>query len=318
MNSSKQLALGHFLSLDSLSRQQLLALLDNAGQFIAGPGENPVRGQDLAGRTVANLFFEPSTRTRASFELAARRLGADLLNFDVSVSSRSKGETDQDTLQTLAAMGVSIFVLRTGVAGLPAALAGGLDNHCALINAGEAEVSHPSQGLLDLFTIRQHKPDLQELRVAIVGDIAHSRVARSAIRGLNVLGVAEIRLIAPPAFQPDAAEMPGCSITTDLDAGLAGVDIVMALRIQRERMALAELPDTRDYFARFGLSESRLQRTAPNALVMHPGPMNRGVEIEDAVADGPRSLVREQVRNGVAVRMALLAAVARGLADHRP
>lgn len=300
----------HFLSLTDLSRAQLVALLDRAAHYVVAPGQLPARGQALRGRSVANVFFEASTRTRASFQLAAERLGADVLNFDVAHSSRSKGETDADTLLTLAAMGVSIFVVRTGLAGQPATLADALGPHCALINAGEAELAHPTQGLLDLFTIRAHRPDLGALRITIVGDIAHSRVARSAIRGLHLLGVGAIRLVGPPAFLPDASEFPACSMTSSLEEGLADADVVMTLRIQRERMAQSEVPEADEYFARYGLSEARLSGASPDALVMHPGPINRGIEIDDALADGPRSLIREQVGNGVAVRMALLEALA--------
>lgn len=308
--------LKNLLSLEALSRQQLLSLLDDAETFARPPGAPPARGRDLHGRTVANLFFEASTRTRASFELAARRLGADVLTLDIATSSRNKGETDIDTLHTLAAMGASIFIVRSGVAGLPARLARELNEHCGLINAGEAELAHPTQGLLDVMTIRRHKPGVESLRVAIVGDIAHSRVARSVVRGLLLLGIEELRLVGPESFLPDAGEMPGVTLTNDLQEGLAGADVVMALRIQRERMAAADMPDTGEYFQRFGLSEDKLAVAAPDAIVMHPGPMNRGVEIDSALADGPRSVIREQVANGVAVRMALLATIAQTLDAH--
>lgn len=310
MSNSGDSSLRHFLGLDGLTRTQLVSLLDLAETFVRPPGFAAARGNSLADITVANVFFEPSTRTRASFQLAAQRLGATLLNLDVAHSSRSKGEADADTLQTLAAMGVSLFVVRTGIAGQPARLAAALEPHCALINAGEAELAHPTQGLLDVFTIRAHRPDTDQLRVAIVGDIAHSRVARSAIRGLQLLGIGEICLVGPAAFLPDPDEFADCILTTRLEEGLADADFVMTLRIQRERMAQTEIPDSEDYFAHYGLSEDRLAVAKPGALVMHPGPINRGVEIDDALADGPRSVIREQVRNGVAVRMALLQTLA--------
>lgn len=313
MSESAAASLRHFLTLDDLTSEQLEALLNKASGYVVGPGDPPARGSALRERTVANVFFEASTRTRASFQLAAQRLGADVLNFDVAHSSRSKGESDIDTLHTLAAMGVSVFVVRTGLAGQPAALAAELGPYCALINAGEAELAHPSQGLLDMFTIRAHRPDTRELSVAIVGDIAHSRVARSALRGLRLLGVDDIRLIGPSAFLPDAEEFPDCRLSTNLDDGLAGADVVMALRIQRERMTQSEVPDSSDYFRLYGLNEARLAVAKPDALVMHPGPVNRGIEIDDAVADGPRSVIREQVKNGVAVRMALLETLAANL-----
>ncbi len=313
MSETTTTSLQHFLAIDDLSRAQLNALLDRAASYVVAPGAQPARGATLRGRTVANVFFEASTRTRASFQLAAQRLGADVLNFDVARSSRSKGESDIDTLHTLAAMGVSMFVVRTGLAGQPATLAAELGPHCALINAGEAELAHPSQGLLDVFTIRAHRPDAEALRVVIVGDIAHSRVARSAVRGLRLLGVRDIRLIGPSAFLPDAREFPDCQLLTNLDEGLIDADVVMALRIQRERMAQSEVPDSGDYFEHYGLNEARMAIARPNALVMHPGPINRGIEIDDALADGPRSLIREQVKNGVAVRMALLETLAASL-----
>ncbi|NNF52238.1 MAG: aspartate carbamoyltransferase catalytic subunit [Gammaproteobacteria bacterium] len=302
----------HLLSLDDLEPAQFHALLDSAEQFLKTG--RPLVGP-LQGRIVASIFFEPSTRTRVSFEIAARRLGADLVNLDVMCSSRKKGEADRDTLSTLAAMGASIFILRTGVAGLPAELAGHLAPDCGLISAGEAEFAHPTQGLLDMLTIRQHKPDTDKLRVAIVGDIAHSRVARSAVRGLRLMGISDIRLIGPESFLPDDGEMPGTFQGNDLASGIDGADVVMALRIQRERMKLAEMPESADYFQRFGLTEKKLAALAPDAIVMHPGPINRGIELDDEVADGPRSVIREQVRNGVAVRMAVLTTVANSLAE---
>jgi len=314
LTSGNRIKISHLLSLDDLDSAQFHALLDRAEGFLRS---GKARTDALSGHVVASIFFEPSTRTRVSFEIAAHRLGADLVNLDVACSSRSKGEADKDTLSTLAAMGASMFVLRTGVAGLPAELARHLPAGCGLINAGEAEIAHPTQGLLDMLTIRRHKPNISSLRVAVVGDIAHSRVARSAVRGLGLMGISDIRLIGPESFLPDEGEMPGTVQGSDLAAGINGADVIMALRIQRERMALAEMPDGNDYFQRFGLTEKKLAAAAPEAIVMHPGPINRGVELDDEVADGPRSVIREQVSNGVAVRMAVLTALADSLTESK-
>lgn len=303
--------LHHLLTLDGLSQAQIADLLDRAEAFLSQPGQPAVRNNSLQGVTVGNLFFEPSTRTRASFELAAKRLGADVLNLDVNVSSRKKGESVLDTIYTLEAMQVDVFVVRDASAGVPAMIARNVQAQTRVLNAGESDVSHPTQGLLDLLTIRQHRADFSDLTVAIVGDIAHSRVARSAATGLRVMGVGELRLISPPSLAPAAEIMPGARIMHDLDAGIRGADVVMALRIQRERIAsLDDIPGVDEYLSRYGLSEKRMSLAAPDAIVMHPGPMNRGVEIESRLADSPRSVITRQVTNGVAVRMAVLTAVA--------
>jgi len=299
--------LRHLLTLSGLSRELLSSLLDAAEGYLAAPGVLPVRSQALAGRTIGNLFFEPSTRTRASFDLAGRRLGADVLNLDVNTSSRKKGESILDTIYTLQAMAVDIMVVRDASAGVPAYIARHVDDHVSVMNAGEADVSHPTQGLLDLLTIRQHKGSFDKLAVTIVGDIQHSRVARSAAEGLLTLGVGELRFVSPPAFAPDPGLLPGARILDDLDEGLADVDVVMALRIQRERIGnLDGIPGIDEYFARYGLSHQRMENAKPDAIVMHPGPMNRGVEIESSLADSEQSVITEQVKNGVAVRMAVL------------
>ena len=299
--------LRHLLTLSGLSRELLSSLLDAAQDYLAAPGELPVRSRVLEGRTIGNLFFEPSTRTRASFDLAGRRLGADVLNLDVNTSSRKKGESILDTIYTLQAMAVDIMVVRDASAGVPAYIARHVDDHVSVMNAGEADISHPTQGLLDLLTIRQSKGGFDKLAVTIVGDIQHSRVARSAAEGLLTLGVGELRFVSPPAFAPDPALAPGARILDDLDEGLADADVVMALRIQRERIGnLDGIPGIDEYFARYGLSHSRMQKAKPDAIVMHPGPMNRGVEIESSLADSERSVITEQVKNGVAVRMAVL------------
>jgi aspartate carbamoyltransferase catalytic subunit len=266
-----------------------------------------VRSQALAGITVGNLFFEPSTRTRASFELAAMRLGADVLNLDVNTSSRKKGESILDTIHTLQAMQVDVFVVRDASAGVPAYIARNVNDYAMILNAGEANVSHPTQGLLDLMTIRQHKENFEDLTVAIVGDIAHSRVARSAAEGLMTMGIGELRLISPEALAPEPDDFPGARLLHGLKEGIRGADVVMALRIQRERIgSLDGIPGIDEYFANFGISNERMQLAAADAIVMHPGPMNRGIEIESSVADGPSSVIVQQVTNGVAIRMALL------------
>jgi len=299
--------LRHLLTLRGLNRRQITDLLDRAETFLSPPGQSPVRSQALAGVTVGNLFFEPSTRTRASFELAAMRLGADVINLDVNTSSRKKGESILDTIRTLQAMQVDVFVVRDASAGVPAYIARNVNDHVMILNAGEANVSHPTQGLLDLMTIRQRKGDFEHLTVAIVGDIAHSRVARSAAEGLMTMGVGELRLIFPEALAPETDNFPGARLLHGLKEGIRGADVVMALRIQRERIgSLDGIPGIDEYFANFGISHDRMKLAAPDAIVMHPGPMNRGIEIESSLADGPRSVVVQQVTNGVAVRMALL------------
>jgi aspartate carbamoyltransferase catalytic subunit len=297
--------LRHFLTLEGVGRQTLTSLLDRADALRVIPGDSPRRHTWLAGRTVANLFFEPSTRTRASFELAARRLGADVLNLDIAASSTVKGESLEDTLYTLEAMNVDVFVVRHKDAGVPALLAKHAAAHVHVLNAGEAHLSHPTQGLLDAFTIRRHKREFGNLSVAIVGDIKHSRVARSAVRALTTLGTRDIRLAGPNSLLPKAGELKG-DLFTDADKAIAGADVVMMLRIQKERMQKSSVPTAAAYFKRYGLDKRRLRLAKPGAIVMHPGPMNRGIEIAADVADGPQSVIREQVTNGVAVRMAVL------------
>lgn len=308
--------LRHLLTLKGLDRKCLLELLDEAQRFVSPLGSPAIRSTSLTGRTVANLFFEPSTRTRASFDLAAKRLGADVLNLDVNTSSRKKGESILDTIYTLQAMQVDIMVIRDASAGVPAFIARNVGDHISILNAGESDVSHPTQGLLDLLTIRQRLGGFNNLTVAIVGDIAHSRVARSAAQGLHTLGTEDIRLISPPALAPDAREMPYARIMDNLDDGLRGANVVMALRIQRERIAnLDGIPDVDNYFANFGITHQRLERAAANAIVMHPGPMNRGIEIESSLADSAVSAITQQVSNGVAVRMAVLERVSKVMAS---
>jgi len=299
------------LNPDGSLRHLLLELLDDAEQYLSPEGALPVRSNALAGRTVANLFFEPSTRTRASFDLAGKRLGADVLNLDVNTLSRKKGESILDTIYTLEAMAVDIMVVRDASTGVPAYIARNVKDFVSILNAGESDASHPTQGLLDLLTIRHRKGSFENLTVAIVGDIQHSRVARSAAYGLRTLGVGELRLVSPPAMAPDDPELSFATIVDNLDEGIRDADVVMALRIQRERIGnLDGIPNIDEYFANFGISRERMKFAKPDAIVMHPGPMNRGIEIESALADGAQSVITEQVTNGVAVRMAILVRVA--------
>ena len=299
--------LRHLLTLDGLPRATLEGLLDRAGQLASDAcGGSAMRGA-LAGKAVCTLFFEPSTRTRSSFSLAAQRLGADLLNFDASTASTTKGEADLDTLKTLEAMGVHAFVVRHKRDGAVAELAAAAAPGTVLLNAGDGRSNHPTQGLLDMLTLRQAKgEDFSRLKVAIVGDVKHSRVARSDLHALRALGCGEIRVCGPTPLLPEDDTLRGCTATTDLDAALEGVDAAVMLRLQRERMAEGLVASLEDYHRDYGLTTARLARAAPDAIVMHPGPMNRGVEITDEVADGPRSHVLRQVANGVAVRMAVL------------
>ena len=297
--------LRHLLTLDGLPRPVLEGLLDRA-QAIIDDGAAHLRDA-LAGQAVCTLFFEPSTRTRLSFQRAAQRLGADVLNFDASTSSTTKGESAADTLRTIEAMGVQAFVVRDRAEGAAAGLAGVAAPGTAIINAGDGRSAHPTQGLLDMLTLRQAKGrDFSGLKVLVVGDVRHSRVARSDLHALRILGAGEVRICGPEALLPAAAEMEGFPFGHDLDEAIEGVDVVMMLRLQRERMAEGLVESLEDYHRAYGLTAARLRRAAPDAVVLHPGPMNRGVEIDDDVADGPQSLVLRQVANGVPIRMAVL------------
>ncbi|CAN5651645.1 aspartate carbamoyltransferase catalytic subunit [soil metagenome] len=298
--------LRHLLSLEGLPRRSIVALLDRAQAIINGD----VDPQALAGRAICTLFFEPSTRTRLSFQRAAQRLGADVLNFDAATASTTKGESAHDTLKTIEAMGVHGFVVRHAMDGAVGALAQAADAGTAVVNAGDGRQAHPTQGLLDMLTLRQARgADFSGLRVLIVGDVLHSRVARSDLHALRTLGAGEIRVCGPRALLPDDQTLAGCRVIPDFDSALDGVDVVMLLRLQRERMAQGVVDSLHDYHRDWGLTAARLRRAAPDAVVLHPGPMNRGVEIDDDVADGPQSMVRQQVSNGVAVRMAVLEAL---------
>jgi aspartate carbamoyltransferase catalytic subunit len=302
--------LRHLVTLDGLDRELLGGLLERAQRYVRGPGKAAPRGEELRGWTVANLFAEPSTRTRVSFELAAVRLGAHAINLDVMLSSRAKGESTIDTIYTLQEMAVDVFVIRDAEAGIIEYVARHVGAEVSVVSGGEAHVSHPTQGLLDALTILQCKGGFDGLVVTIAGDIRHSRVARSAHRVLTTLGVAELRLVAPEEWMPDAGEFAGARRFGSFDEGIADADVVMMLRIQRERIANGGPADTVGHHQRYGLTAARLANARPQAIVMHPGPMNRGVEIASEVADGPQSVIRRQVANGVAVRMAVLAHIA--------
>ena len=303
--------LRHLLTLEGLERSLVEQLLTRARYYLAGANERAPRDASLRGFTVANLFFEASTRTRASFELAAKRLDAEVLNLDVNTSSRIKGESILDTIFTLEAMHVDIFVVRDASTGIPETIADAVAPRVCVLNAGESDASHPTQGLLDLLTIQLHKGDISQLRIAIIGDIRHSRVARSAAHVLRLFDVGELRFVGPEEFLPSPQEFAEAKRFTDLDAGIRDADVVMALRIQKERLQSAgAVPDGEEYFRQYGLTRQRLAAAGTDAIVMHPGPMNRGVEIDNEVADSAQSVIREQVANGVAVRMAVLAQVA--------
>jgi aspartate carbamoyltransferase catalytic subunit len=299
--------LAHLLTLDGLPRERIIALLDRAEALRVASRDGTRRLDLLDGRTVINLFFEPSTRTRTSFDLAAQRLGAQVINFDIASSSTVKGETLLDTVHTLEAMHCDAFVVRHKEAGTPEFIARHLRSHAAVLNAGDGHRGHPTQGLLDALTLRRHRADLAGMRVVICGDILHSRVARSDVHVLRALGVRDLRLCAPPELAPAADEFPGCRVIHDFDAAITGVDVAIMLRLQKERMLAAAIPSEDDYFHRYGLTATRLARAQPDCLVMHPGPINRGVEIAGEVADGTQSLILEQVANGVFLRMAVLA-----------
>jgi aspartate carbamoyltransferase catalytic subunit len=300
----------HLLTCEGLSAKEINSLLDLADKAAEVNRQINKKRDVLRGRTLINLFFEVSTRTQSSFELAGKRLGADVMNMNVSTSSVQKGETLIDTAMTLNAMRPDIIVVRHHAAGAVELLSQKVD--CSVINAGDGAHEHPTQALLDALTIRRAKGRVAGLTVAICGDILHSRVARSNIHVLNTLG-ARVRLVAPSTLLPPAADRLGAEVFTDMWEGLQGCDIVMMLRLQRERMQGAYVPSTREYYHFFGLDHDKLSRAKPDALIMHPGPMNRGVEIASAIADHSRSVIRDQVEMGVAVRMAVLEALARHL-----
>ena len=302
--------LRHLLSLDGLPASVIEDLLHRAQAMVPDAHAGTALRGRRAGRTLCTLFFETSTRTRSSFQLAATRLGMDVLNFDVTTSSTKKGESALDTLRTLESMGVDVFVVRHADDGAVAQLAAGARPGTRVINAGDGRASHPTQGLLDMLTLRQRKGrDFSGLKVLIAGDLRHSRVARSDLHALRALGCGEIRVCGPANLLPGEDVLRGCRVFNDFNQAIAGVDAAIMLRLQRERMDEGLVPSLEGYYRDFGLSPERLALAAPDALVMHPGPMNRGVEIDGGVADGPQSVVLAQVANGVAVRMAVIDAL---------
>ena len=298
--------LRHFLTVEGLPRELLTQILDTAESF-AGVHAQQVKKVPLArGKTIVNLFFESSTRTRTTFELAAKRLSADVLNFNIATSATSKGESLLDTLHNLEAMQSDMFVVRHNASGAAHFIARHVAPHVGVVNAGDGRHAHPTQAMLDMFTIRRKLGILEGLKVVIVGDIKHSRVARSQIHALKILGAEEVRVVAPITLLPPQPESFGVKVFHDMDEGLRDVDVVIMLRLQKERMTGALLPSEQEYFSLYGLTEKRLGLAADHAIVMHPGPINRGVEIASEVADGERSVILQQVTYGIAVRMAVM------------
>ena len=306
--------LKHLLTIEGLPRQMVHRILDTAASFVGVSDREVKKVPLLRGKSVFNLFFENSTRTRTTFEIAAKRLSADVLNLNINTSSAAKGESLLDTIDNLAAMHADMFVVRHATSGAPFLIAQHLNRvrgpHVHVINAGDGRHAHPTQGLLDMYTIRHFKKDFTQLRVAVVGDILHSRVARSDIHGLTTLGVPEVRAIGPYTLLPAGLEQMGVRVFTDMREGLKDVDVIIMLRLQSERMNGALLPSAQEYFKHYGLTQEKLALAKPDAIVMHPGPMNRGVEIESAVADGPQSVILDQVTFGIAVRMAVMSMLA--------
>ena len=306
--------LQHLLTIEGLPKPILNHILDTASSFVSVSDREVKKVPLLRGKSVFNLFFENSTRTRTTFEIAAKRLSADVINLNIQASSASKGESLLDTIDNLAAMQADMFVVRHSQSGAPHLIADHLrriqHDHVHVVNAGDGRHAHPTQGLLDMYTIRHFKKDFTNLTVAIVGDILHSRVARSDIHALTTLGVPEIRAIAPLTLLPGGLEQMGVRVFTDINAGLKGVDVIIMLRLQSERMNGALLPSAQEYFKSYGLTPERLALAKPDAIVMHPGPMNRGVEIDSVVADGAQAVILPQVTFGIAVRMAVMGILA--------
>jgi len=298
--------LRHFLTIEGLKRPLLTEIMDRAEQFSSISHQQVKKVPLLRGKTIVNLFFENSTRTRTTFELAAKRLSADVMNLNISTSATSKGESLLDTLHNLESMHSDMFVVRHNQSGAAEFIAQHVAPHVSVINAGDGCHAHPTQAMLDMFTIRRHKHHFPDLRVAIVGDILHSRVARSQIQALAILGVGEIRVIGPKTLLPTDCQSLGVHVYHDMQEGLQDVDVVIMLRLQHERMQGALLPSAREYYKSYGLTQEKLSFAKPDAIVMHPGPINRGVEIASTVADGPQSVILEQVTHGIAVRMAVM------------
>jgi len=308
LNASGELQ--HLLSTEGLPREILLKILDTAESFVGVTERDIKKVPLLRGKSVFNLFFEGSTRTRTTFEIAAKRLSADVINLNVAVSSAFKGESLLDTVANLSAMQADIFVVRHGSSGAAHLVARHVKPHEHVINAGDGRHAHPTQGLLDLYTIRHYKKDFGGLTVAIVGDVLHSRVARSLIHGLTTLGAPEVRVIGPQTLIPAGAAALGVRVCHSMQEGLKGADVVVMLRLQNERMNGALLPSAQEFNKHYGLTADKLALAKPDAIVMHPGPMNRGVEIDSSVADGPRSVILPQVTFGISVRMAVMSMIA--------
>ncbi|MDH2238365.1 aspartate carbamoyltransferase catalytic subunit [Pigmentiphaga sp. GD03639] len=308
LNSNGELT--HLLTVEGLPRAILNQILDTAESFVPLADREIKKVPLLRGKSVFNLFFENSTRTRTTFEIAAKRLSADVYNLNINASSASKGESLLDTINNLSAMQADLFVVRHASSGAPHLIAQHVAPHVHVINAGDGRHAHPTQGLLDMYTIRHYKKDFTKLTVAIVGDILHSRVARSDIHALTTLGVPEVRAIGPLTLLPSGLEQMGVRVFTDMAEGLKGVDVIIMLRLQNERMRGALLPSAQEYFKHYGLTQEKLALARPDAIVMHPGPMNRGVEIDSPVADGKQAVILNQVTFGIAVRMAVMSIVA--------
>ena len=306
--------LAHLLTLEGLPAEVIVRILDTAVPFVSIAERDVKKVPLLRGKAVFNLFFENSTRTRTTFEIAAKRLSADVINLNIGVSSTSKGETLLDTIDNLVAMNADMFIVRHAQSGAPHLIAQHLmasaREHIHVINAGDGRHAHPTQGLLDLFTIRHYKKGFHGLTVAIVGDVLHSRVARSLIHGLTTLGTPEVRIIGPQTLLPTAIQCLGVRVFHDMAEGVRGADVVVMLRLQSERMGGAMLPSAGEFFKHYGLTAEKLALAKPDAIVMHPGPMNRGVEIESSVADGKHSVILPQVTFGIAVRMAVMSMLA--------
>lgn len=317
--SSIQLAndgqLKHFLTIEGLPPLLLEEILNRAEQFLSNKSQN--KSPVLRGKTVMNLFFENSTRTRTTFELAAQRLSADVVTLDIRNSATSKGESLLDTIRNLSAMNCDIFIVRHQHSGATHFIAHHCPPHISVLNAGDGHHAHPTQAMLDMLTIRQHKGDFQPLKVGIIGDILHSRVARSQIHALTTLCAGEVRVIAPRTLIPAGIEKMGVNVFNDMEKGLDDLDVVIMLRLQKERMQGGLLPSEREYFSLYGLTEERMKLAKADAIVMHPGPVNRGVEIDSRVADGPQSVILQQVNNGIAIRMAVMAMVISGQAGEQ-
>jgi aspartate carbamoyltransferase catalytic subunit len=305
-------SLRHFLTIDGLSKSLLTEIMDTAERFIDFGQRKIKKAPLLRGYTIVNLFFEPSTRTRTTFEIAAKRLSADVINLNVQRSSSTKGETLLDTARNLQAMHADMLIIRDSHAGAAHLIATHLGDQVQVVNAGDGRHAHPTQAMLDMFTIRQNKPDFSKLAVAIVGDVLHSRVARSQIQALGVLGVPDIRVIGPNTLIPTDVESLGVSAHTSMDSGLKNVDVVIMLRLQRERMTGQLIASEQEYFKIWGLTQDRFQITNKDAIVMHPGPINRGLEISSSMADSSSSLILPQVTNGIAIRMSVLSMVMSG------